>query len=201
MCGRYYIDDEALDEAEEILQSVNKSENFAGGRDVHPTDKAPVFFLEEGHIVRRDEIWGYPRYGGSGVIFNTRSETADVKPLFRNGFENGRLLIPASLFYEWDSHHEKYIFDAKKRGQRVLFLAGISDRFRDSGFRYSILTTAANASVMRIHPRMPLVLDKEEAFEWLRDTEKARRLLRKIPQSLNARPASGQMSLFDLQDG
>ena len=58
-----------------------------------------------------------------------------------------------------------------------------------------ILTTQANPSVCGVHPRMPLILNMEEAREWLREDCEVSRLLAKTPEELMREPL-GQLSLF-----
>ncbi len=45
--------------------------------------------------------WGFERPHGSGVVINARAETAAEKPFFRQAFQYGRILVPASAFFEW----------------------------------------------------------------------------------------------------
>lgn len=142
-------------------------------------------------------IWGFPGVEGKGLIINARCETALDKRLFAESVQKRRCLIPAAGFYEWSERKDPYFFAPK--GQeggkgRLLLMAGFHRKWEGQE-RFVILTTQANASVQGVHPRMPLILNMEEAREWLREDCEVPRLLTKTPEEL-AREPLGQLSLF-----
>ena len=47
-----------------------------------------------------------------------------------------------------------------------------------------ILTTKANESMCPVHERMPLILERDQLEDWLRDEKRARGLLSQIPVKL-----------------
>ena len=59
-----------------------------------------------------------------------------------------------------------------------------------------ILTTGANASMEPIHDRMPLILEKEEAVDWLLEGTKAGEMLRRTSPRLERKTEYEQLSLF-----
>ena len=135
MCGRYYADDETAREIEKVIRQVNeKLKKTAGkennimlqGRDIHPTESAPVLTVSDYGVDWRFQRWGFPKqqYGmkGKQVIFNARSEAALEKKMFRESVEKRRIVIPASWFYEWNQNKEKNIF--YRKDQPTLFMAG-----------------------------------------------------------------------------
>ncbi len=214
MCGRYYIDDDTAKEMEGLVRELDRKRQNGQGqqaengqcaqcfavrreefraRDVHPGDAAPVLALAEysREIAVECRRWGFPE---RTLIFNARSETAGERPLFRDGIRNSRVVIPAAWFYEWNPAKEKNIF-RKKEG--VLFLAGCSRRYPD-GERFVILTTEANESMRPVHDRMPLVLEREEAADWLREETRALQLLQKKPLPLERQIDYEQLSLFQV---
>ena len=76
----------------------------------------------------------------------------------------------------------------------VLYLAGFCDWF-DNERRFVILTTAANESMIKVHDRMPLILEKEQMEDWF-DNEKMQVILRQEPVMLKRQAEYEQLSLF-----
>ncbi|MDR1712761.1 MAG: SOS response-associated peptidase [Coriobacteriales bacterium] len=122
--------------------------------------------------------WGFPGFKGKGVIFNARIEQALEKPFWRESLLQRRCVVPTSGFYEWQhgGPDDKRRYHFTLPGEPVLYLAGIYKAFDDEHQpthhrcprqRFSILTTAPNASVRDIHNRMPVVLRGHELEEWL----------------------------------
>lgn len=206
MCGRYYVDDETAREIEKVIRQVNeKLKNTAGkenhrilqGRDIHPTESAPVLTVSDYGVDWRFQRWGFPKqqYGmkGKQVIFNARSEAALEKKMFRESVERRRIVIPASWFYEWNQNKEKNIF--YRKDQPTLFMAGFYNIYGNEE-HFVILTTQANESVKPVHDRMPLVLEREEIVSWLSEPDQIQAFLHKIPCLLERKTEFEQMSLF-----
>ena len=206
MCGRYYADDETAREIEKVIRQVNeKLKKTAGkennimlqGRDIHPTESAPVLTVSDYGVDWRFQRWGFPKqqYGmkGKQVIFNARSEAALEKKMFRESVEKRRIVIPASWFYEWNQNKEKNIF--YRKDQPTLFIAGFYNVYGNEEY-FVILTTQANESVKPVHDRMPLVLEREEIVSWLSEPDKIQAFLHKIPCLLERKTEFEQMSLF-----
>jgi len=107
---------------------------------------------------------------------NARSETIFEKPSFRSSIKNKRCLIPSTGFYEWQHEGKKKIpWFIKMKEQEVFSMAGIWDEWvnTETGEIYrgfSILTTAANSIMERIHntkKRMPVLLTVRNEKNWL----------------------------------
>ena len=70
-----------------------------------------------------------------------------------------------------------------------MYLAAIWNLIDDIQ-RFVILTTDANDSMRPVHDRMPLLIHREDAKLWLRDTDKAIELMAKeMPQLMLSREA------------
>jgi putative SOS response-associated peptidase YedK len=89
-------------------------------------------------------------------MINARSETASVRPAFRDALKCRRCLTPADAFYEWKrigKSKQPYCFEVNE-GELFAF-AGIWDHWKDaSGSAVetgSILTTAPNAVTAVVH--------------------------------------------------
>ena len=76
-------------------------------------------------------------------------------------------------------------------GRTVLTVA-----VRDGNLCYCILTTKANGSVRDIHPRMPLVLTKEQVVPWLNQPAATADFLRMTPPLLERSSAENQLRLW-----
>jgi putative SOS response-associated peptidase YedK len=144
-------------------------------------------------------FWAKDEKSGYKMI-NARAETLPVKPSFRKALSLQRCIIPAGGFFEW-KHVDKekipyYIF---LKNQSVFGFAGLYDVWHDKQGRelktYTIITTEPNALVEPIHNRMPVILEKQNEYEWLNpdETEPARlvKLLHPYPAwEMEAYPVS-----------
>lgn len=170
MCGRFYVDDEMINEIEKILKRID-GQNIKKG-EVFPTDKALVIKDDVGTAMK----WGYNLGEKNKVIFNARSETIDEKPLFRKDFMERRCVIPVRGFYEWNKEKEKFYFTLPD--SKVMYLAGLYREDKDTG-QFTIITTGANEEMKKIHDRMPVILGSEEIKMWVAELKEAYDLLRK----------------------
>tara|TARA_R110002095_G_scaffold149662_1_gene129371 strand:- start:1903 stop:2589 length:687 start_codon:yes stop_codon:yes gene_type:complete len=107
------------------------------------------------------------------AMINARSETAATKPAFKNAFRYRRCLIPANGFYEWKStgNRSKQAMCIRLTEEPLFAMAGIWEQWSSpDGTELetcSVLTTAANALLETIHPRMPVILRPEQYERWL----------------------------------
>ncbi len=192
MCGRYYIDqEEDLAELRKLFAELNErffgSPALAAARtgEIFPTHVVPVIravSTDEGTRLLPDLMqWGFPQqFAGrsSNLLINARAETAAVKPTFRQAVQHGRVLVPATSFFEWQ-HPADGSKGAKMRLFRVdeplFYMAGLAREFAPDPKlpfvlpRFVILTGAANPSVSPLHDRMPLVLPRTLLRRWLTD--------------------------------
>lgn len=180
MCGRYFLDEE-IDEIKAIIKEVERKHKEAATGEVYPSNQVALLTKDESS----DEIeydampWGFKGFKGSQLIINARSETVTEKKMFAAAFKKDRCVFPTTGFYEWSPEKEKFLF--RQNGSEVLYLAGFYKPF-DNENRSIILTTAANASVEKIHNRMPVILEKQLIDQWLSDEEFAEDYLKeKMP--------------------
>ncbi|WP_312634758.1 SOS response-associated peptidase [Oscillibacter sp.] len=193
MCGRYQFTAEQCAGLWEIVQEIRRrcgKDAWTPG-EIRPSLKAPVLVEREGRVEADLMRWGFQTQ--QSLIINARSESAEEKPLFRGSVQTHRCVVPASGFYEWSADKRKYLF--RLPDAQALYMAGIYDQRQDER-RYCILTTEANESVRRIHPRMPVVLRREEIRGWLIQPSTFRRMLKKIPPQLLATAEDNQTSLW-----
>src|SRR5690625_3629863 len=105
MCGRYTLLADELNirrrfEVPHTIDAYEPSYNIAPGQNVlaviHDGEKRRAGYLRWGLIPSwsKDEKIGYK-------MINARSETADVKPSFKQLMARKRCLVIADSFYEW----------------------------------------------------------------------------------------------------
>ncbi len=115
-------------------------------------------------------------------MINARSETVHEKPSFKQAFLTRRCIIPASGFYEWEKvGKEKIPHYIHRRDGEMMSLAGLWERWKSPEGKEletcTILTTAANSLIKKLHDRMPVILHSTELDLWLnRETDDINRL-------------------------
>ncbi len=135
-------------------------------------------------------------------LINARAEGIDAKPSFREAFKRGRrCLIPADGFYEWakDTKPKQPWRITLADGGPFAF-AGLWERWDKApdGVRVescTIITTAANVLVAKLHDRMPVILPVDDYPAWLgEDSAAAAELLALLkpyrPDAMRAYPVS-----------
>ncbi len=187
MCGRYFLDPEpdGPQKLRVILEELNRGPTDLVAQvalgEVFPSQMAPVILPKEGGgFTVKPLRWGFPRVGAKGLVINSRSEKAEVTPMFQRAAQERRCLVPASGFYEWRRSpsgaktKEKFAFLLKDAGPgELMYLAGLygsfSGGFEGGGYEgFAILTQAADGQMAPYHHRMPVIL-REEALKkaWL----------------------------------
>ena len=117
--------------------------------------------------------WWKKRAKDTPSTFNARAETVAEKPMFGAAFKRRRCLIPASGYYEWHTTpagKQPYYFTA--RDGSPLTIAGLWDEWRDTETgeplkACTMIITAANDFVGKVHDRMPVLLKPNEFDRWL----------------------------------
>jgi len=194
MCCRFYTDDETKKDILEMVGEYDRSIDWMREGDVSPSDKATVIIGKDADLYATDMRWGFLSPKEGELLFNARSDTARKKKSFSDSVENGRLVIPAKGFYEWDRDKHKATVTAPDGN--TLYIAGLY-REDNGEKRFTVLTTDANESMKKIHDRMPLLLSKEEVPAWIGDPEKTDEFLRCTPDDVEVYQEFSQMSLFD----
>lgn len=169
MCGRFYI--AAGDTEDELKAIIETLQRKAGGQmktgEICPTDIAPV-------IANSRELkptpfamkWGYTLPNGKPLI-NARSETAMEKPMFREGMERHRCLIPATHYFEWERvGRQKIKNEIRPTGSSLMYMAGLY-RIEQGKPVFTILTREPAACIRHIHDRMPVILPTAVHGDWL----------------------------------
>jgi putative SOS response-associated peptidase YedK len=123
--------------------------------------------------------WGLlPRWKNSGKTIpppiNARAETLPEKSMFKRLLAERRCLVPASGFFEWQAvDKRKQPYAIRPTDQALFVFAGLwdettpDDADADVSGSFTIVTTAANSKIARLHQRMPVILETGEDATWL----------------------------------
>ena len=186
MCGRYFIDD-SLECFEPLIEALNRGK--PGGTpavqiktgEIRPTDVAPAIANSRARRQRPFLMrWGF---GGrdSHVVINARSETALVRPMFRDAMLERRYLVPALYYFEWQAQGKRRIKHAMKADGPVMYMAGLYRLEAGEPLAaFTILTQKADERIAHVHDRMPVLLPAQWAEEWLSQTADPAALLDRV---------------------
>ena len=205
MCCRYYYEDFEIElrelmRAQKVVELPERKRIDTAGRDISPSQSAVTLHStgesaggQNALIGASEMVWGFSNTAHKGLIINARAETAREKKTFADSIAKRRCVIPASGFYEWDPHKARYRFTAPDGG--LLLLAGFYRR--EQGVpRFTILTTEANDSMIKVHDRMPVMIGREEIRPWIEDDAKLSDFLSRRQTSLVCEQDSGQISFL-----
>ena len=128
-------------------------------------------------------------------LINARSETLAEKPSFRQAFADGRCVVIADGYYEWQSldKNRKQPFWVHRSDESPFLMASVSAMNRRIDPEHpmqsaTIITTQSSESLSVFHDRMPVVFDSvEKTQRWLSpdNTSQDRRLADLIPAPNN----------------
>ena len=180
MCGRITLKAPADEVAQEF--ALVEAPQLTPRYNIAPTQPvAAVRTSPDGGRVCDNLVWGLippwstdPRTGAK--MFNARSETVGEKPAFRESFASRRCLIPVDGFYEWRKQGGRSLpHYISAFGGELLAFAGLWERWEYPGGEIiescSILTTAANRFMRKIHHRMPVIVAPDDRATWLSRTD------------------------------
>lgn len=169
MCGRFYIP--SPDDSPERLEAILRQAEERYGQpikrgEINPGDTAAVLVQNRaGKMAAFPMRWGFQM--GDKLVFNARSESAGLKPMFRESMERRRCLIPAAHYFEWDHRYHprpKYRFSLPDSS--LLYLAGIY-RMEGQTPVFTVLTREAAPDLAVFHNRMPVIPAGTRARAWL----------------------------------
>lgn len=192
MCCRYFYDQLKVNKVLEDLGILRDAAWLPPGGEINPGSGSLMIRAGRDRPSATGAVWGFPGAKG-GLVINARSETAAVRPMFSEALRKRRCLLPAERFFEWDRDKNKVTFSAPD--VRVIFLAGLWSVYANVT-RFTVLTTAANASMLPVHDRMPLMVGAEDMERWLSDSDFASGYLGAEMPLLRAEREYEQMSLL-----
>ncbi len=184
MCGRFTL----KSGAEDLLEAfpfLELPDDFPARFNIAPTQLVAAV-LNDGNRAPVPLRWGLVPFFASDLaigsrMINARSETAAVKPAFREPLRRRRCLVLADGFYEWRKEADgktKTPMHIRRRDGKPFAFAGLWDRWRPRDTEEpdperirscTILTTEPNDLVRPIHDRMPVILDPDHVLPWIEE--------------------------------
>ena len=172
MCGRYELKAKARALNRHFPQLHLSQGEMPQTGEIHPTDAVLMITGNSTGYLAAKARWGlvgsFLDQAPRSPLTTLPSEGLASKPFYSKILKRSRCLIPATAFYEWQSlaggKHKMRI--SQPTGEALMF-AGIFDQHPLAGTTCAILTTADDATVSRVHDRMPVILGREESSFWL----------------------------------
>jgi putative SOS response-associated peptidase YedK len=173
MCGRF-TQSLPLDWIEAWLQ-VDEVDPACADLDrprynIAPAQRLLVVARRGAKRVLTHATFGFAAARDRRLVFNARSETVATHSRFREAFSSARCVVPASGFYEWETtvtdRKQPWYVHASTGHDPLLAFAGILEVTAEST-RCAILTTTPNRPLVRIHDRMPAVIERGDVGPWL----------------------------------
>ena len=188
MCTRYWTEESP--ELRAIVEEMKRSplaarwQRKTGIRtygEIRPTDVAPVIAPDRaGNRAVFPMKWGYT---GRSLLLNARTETAAVKPTFREDWQRHRCIVPASWYFEWEhlqgNDGRKHIggkYMIQPRDSSMTWLCGLY-RIEEGLPVFVVLTREPGEELRFLHDRMPLILPEQYIGEWIRPDTRPEDLL------------------------
>lgn len=186
MCGRFIVSYTY----NELLQFMSSKFDIF---DLDPSIEVPNYnvspgtnvlsIINDGENYRAGTFkWGFiPSFAkstkSSNKMINSRIEGIESKAAFKDSFINKRCLVLANGYYEWKKvGKSKQPFLIQNINKKMFFFPGIWSKYINNDneviYSTSIITKEANHLISDIHTRMPVILNEENAKEWLKPTLK-----------------------------
>lgn len=183
--------DRTADATRSVLAAPQQPPAGEADYNMAPTKQAPVVLTRE-HRQLRLLTWGLvPSWSRSPTVgvrmINARSESVLTSRAFGPSARSARALVPAAGWYEWQrsptatdgrGRPRRQPFYIHRPDRTPLAFAGLYAFWRDREVAdgddpaawvvsFTILTTAAEPGLDRIHHRQPVVLEPESWQAWL----------------------------------
>ncbi|MDR3438842.1 SOS response-associated peptidase [Telmatospirillum sp.] len=196
MCGRY-VSMQPPEALRRIFGTTGVFADLSARYNIAPTQAVLAVRFNRDTRERSLDLlrWGliphWAKDPSIGVkLINARAETITEKPAFRQAFAKRRCLIPADAFYEWKTGTKpKQPYAISLSDGRPFAFAGLWENWKGPEGIWvrtcTIITTSANALMVPLHDRMPVILDPVDYGMWLgeeeADQEQILALLRPFP--------------------
>lgn len=213
MCGRYVLATTSSTAAQ-LLGADGLEEPWGPRYSIAPTNRVPVIRQADGGgEARREAVlarWGFKPARAEKLKFapiNARLETAAAKWMFAREFQDSRVVIPMTGYYEWVDLRTagKQPYYLHNEDESLLAAAGLyTVRESENGPEASctILTRTGIDAAGDVHDRMPAFLTEDLINDWLNPsdgdaeamTEELTHASEKVAATIRDRPVSRRVN-------
>lgn len=195
MCGRMTLTldkQTVMDILQDRFQVINKVMLHEPSYNIGPSQEVLSIIEHKGELRA-----GYLNFGFKSPwnedykpVINARSETIEVKPMFKSSFISKRCIVLVDSFYEWKRDKEKRAYRFQVSDDQIMGLAGIYTTSKETNNKnrhgVAIVTCEPNKLMEPIHHRMPVILSQTEMKQWLNKKSSVNKLKSMmIPYSAN----------------
>ena len=174
MCGRF-ASYKNLNKLKNIFNITNSDFNITQSYNISPGQNVNIILSYKLENYLLESNWGYTFINSNNqnkqIVINSRIETINSKLLFKDSFLKRKCIIPANGYFEWSQKEgEKKPYLIKLGDGELIYFAGVwrKEKYNDDKRRvFSIITKAANKKINEIHHRMPVVLNANNAQDYL----------------------------------
>ena len=174
MCGRF-ASYKNLNKLKNIFNITNSDFNITQSYNISPGQNVNIILSYKLENYLLESNWGYTFINSNTqnkqMVINSRIETINSKLLFKDSFLKRKCIIPANGYFEWSQQEgEKKPYFIQLGAGELIYLAGVwrKEKYNDDKRRvFSIITKAANSKINKIHHRMPVVLNTNNAQDYL----------------------------------
>ena len=174
MCGRF-ASYKNLNKLKNIFNITNSDFNITQSYNISPGQNVKIILSYKLENYLLESNWGYTFINSNTqnkqMVINSRIETINSKLLFKDSFLKRKCIIPANGYFEWSQKEgEKKPYLIQLGDGELIYFAGVwrKEKYNDDKRRvFSIITKAANKKINQIHHRMPVVLNANNAQDYL----------------------------------
>ena len=174
MCGRF-ASYKNLNKLKNIFDVINSDFNITQSYNISPGQDVNIILSYKFENYLLSSNWGYnfinTKTQNNQTVINSRIETINSKLLFKDSFLKRKCIIPVNGYFEWSKQEgEKKPYFIQLGAGELIYLAGVwrKEKYNDDKRRvFSIITKAANSKINKIHHRMPVVLNTNNAQDYL----------------------------------
>ena len=110
-------------------------------------------------------------------VQNSRSDKVWTSRMWKRLIAEQRVLVPVNGFYEWRRENGKLMsaYHITPAGKPAMFFAGLYRSSKHGGEKpeVSVVTSDANKAMSKVHDRMPVILNSQNAaMAWLLEDDK-----------------------------